>query len=138
LKAPSLASGIADHIWTIEEIVSIDMLEWGKLTAKKTTMDIDLKRREATENPSGRGWVFQGKHSFVEVFYDLHVFKNVLSNGIIVKQIVTGKIRPVDKSNILWGTDELTLHLQDNRLLDFLCVNFTPECEISSVSGFYS
>jgi hypothetical protein len=90
------------------------------------------------ENPFGRGWVFKNKRSFTEVFYNLHVFKNVLINNIPVKQIITGKIRPTDKSNIIWGKDQLTLHLHDKRLLDFICVNFSPECDISSESGFYT
>jgi hypothetical protein len=101
-------------------------------------MVINLQGVPATENPSGRGWVFKGKRLFAEVFYDLHVFQNVLVNTIPVEEMITGKIRPTDKSNILWGTDKLTLHLQDRRKLDFLCVNFDPECEISSDSGFYT
>ena len=101
-------------------------------------MATDFQGRPATENPSGRGWVFKGKRSLVEVFYELHVFKNILNNGIPIKQLVTGKIKATDGSNTLWGEDKLTLHLRDKRLLDFTCVNFTPECDISSVSGFYS
>ena len=97
----------------------------------------DFQERSTTENPSGRGWVFKDSHSFVEVFYQLHVFKNILSNDILVKQLVTGKIKAIDGANTLWGQDKLTLHLQDKRLLDFLCVNFTPECDISSATGFY-
>jgi hypothetical protein len=27
--------------------------------------------------------------------------------------------------------------LDDNRKLDFICVNFEPECDISSDTGFY-
>ena len=101
-------------------------------------MVINLQGSPIIENPAGRGWVFKGKRSFAEVFYELQVFQNVLVNAIPVKQMVTGKIRPIDNSNILWGVDKLTLHLQDKRKLDFLCVNFDPECEISSDSGFYS
>lgn len=97
----------------------------------------DFQERSATENPVGRGWVFKDRHSFVEVFYQLHVFKNVLSNGILIKQLVTGKIKAIDGANTLWGQDKLTLHLQDKRLLDFVCVNFISGCDISSVSGFY-
>lgn len=105
-----------------------------------SNMAVNLQGRPATENPSGRGWVFKDKRSFVEVFYNLHVFQNVLINTIPVKQMVTGTLRPTDKSktNILWGSDKLTLHLQDMRKLDFLCVNFDPECDISSDSGFYT
>jgi len=76
----------------------------------------DFQERSATENPSGTGWVFKDSHSFVEVFYKLHVFKNVLSNDILVKQLVTGKIKAIDGANTLWGQDKLTLHLQDKRL----------------------
>ena len=101
-------------------------------------MVIDLQGRLATEKPSGRGWVFKDKRSFIEVFYDLQVFKNVLIDTIPVKQMVTGKIRPTDNSNVLWGTDKLTLQLEDMRKLDFICVNFEPECGISSDSGFYT
>ena len=97
----------------------------------------NFQERSATENPAGRGWVFKDRHSFVEVFYQLHVFKNALSNGSLVKQLVTGKIKAIDGANTLWGEDKLTLHLQDKRLLDFICVNFTPECDISSDTGFY-
>ena len=100
-------------------------------------MPIDFQGRTATENPTGRGLVFKDKRPFVEVFYQLHVFKNSLSNGTLIKQLVTGKIKAIDGANTLWGEDKLTLHLQDKRLLDFICVNFTPECDISSDTGFY-
>jgi hypothetical protein len=100
------------------------------MTAKK-------KEVPAVENPSGKGWVFKDKHSFVEVFYQLHVFENAVINSTPVKQLITGKMRTADNSNILWGAERLTLHLADNRKLDFICVNFEPECDISSDSGFY-
>ena len=65
-------------------------------------MATDFQGRPATENPSGREWVFKGKRSFVEVFYELHVFKNILNKGIPIKQLVTGKIKATDGSNTLW------------------------------------
>ena len=98
-----------------------------------------VKKRKApeVENPSGKGWVYKDTHSFVEVFYQLHVFENAVINSISVKQLITGKIRTVGNSNVLWGAEQLTLHLEDNRKLDFICVNFEPECDISSDNGFY-
>ena len=101
-------------------------------------MTVDFQGRLATENPTGKGWVFKDKRPFIEVSYQLHVFANVLNNGIPIKQLVTGKIKAIDRFNTLWGEEELTLHLKDKRLLDFICVNFTPECDISSVTGFYT
>ena len=95
-------------------------------------MSINQQGRPAIENPAGKGRVFDGKRLIAEVSYKLQVFQYVS------KQIVTGKIKTLDRSNILWGTDLLTLHLQDKRKLDFICVNFDPECDISSDSGFYT
>jgi hypothetical protein len=71
-----------------------------------------------------------------EVFYELQVFQdqNNRSGG---KSLVIGKIKRVDKANIFWGIEEYTLHLQDKRKLDFMCVNYDPDCEITSDKGFY-
>jgi hypothetical protein len=52
-------------------------------------------------------------------------------------QLVTGTLRLIDKERVLWGSELLTLHLQDNRKLDFVCVNYNPDCEIASTSKFY-
>jgi hypothetical protein len=101
-------------------------------------MTADRKEISAVENPRGKGWVFKDKRSFVEVFYQLHVFENAVVNSMAIKQLVTGKMRTVDNSNILGGAERLTLKLEDNRKLDFICVNFEPECDISSDTGFYS
>jgi hypothetical protein len=97
------------------------------------------QKSNAAENLTGKGWVFKGKKSFVEVLYELEVFENILVDAVPVKQIVTGKIRAANKvdKNILWGTGKLTLRLQDKRRLDFFCVNFDPECDITSDTGFY-
>ena len=100
-------------------------------------MTVKKKKIPAVENLSGKGWVFKDTRSFVEVFYQLHVFENAVINAAHVKQLITGKIRTVGGSNILWGEEQLTLHLDDNRKVDFICVNFEPECDISSDSGFY-
>lgn len=100
------------------------------MTVKKKTMP-------AVENPSGQGWVFKDKRSLAEVFYQLHVFEDAVINSVPVKHLVIGKMRLVNNSNILWGSERLTLHLDDNRKLDFICVNFEPECDISSDTGFY-
>jgi hypothetical protein len=98
------------------------------------------QKGRASENLTGKGVVFKGKNSFVEVLYELEVFENILVDSASVKQMVTGKIRAANKvdKNILWGTGKLTLHLQDKRMLDFFCVNFDPECDITSDTGFYS
>jgi hypothetical protein len=100
-------------------------------------MTMDFQGKSAVESPSGKGRVFKAGHFFAEVFYNLQVFHNVLIGTTIVEHLVIGKIRPIDKPDILWGSDLLTLHLQDLRKLDFLCINFDPECEISSDSGFH-
>ena len=100
-------------------------------------MTVKKKKIPAVENLSGKGWVFKDTRSFGEVFYQLHVFENAVINAAPVKQLITGKIRTVGGSNILWGEEQLTLHLDDNRKVDFICVNFEPECDISSDSGFY-
>ncbi len=95
-------------------------------------MRINRQGTAAIENPAGEGRVFKGTRLIAEVFYNLYVFQDVS------KQIVTGKVKSIDGSSVLWGTDLLTLHLNDKRRLDFICVNFNPECEISSDSGFYN
>ncbi len=82
--------------------------------------------------------MFKGKDLIAEVTYDLQVFRDVLNSGAPVKPMVTGKIRRIDEAKILWGAELLTLHLQDGRKLDFICVNFNPECNIASDSGFYT
>jgi hypothetical protein len=100
----------------------------GQINSKEGTLSMSIypQGRPAIENPAGKGRVFNGKRLITEVSYKLQVFQHVS------KQIVTGKIKTIDGSNILWGTDLLTLHLQDKRKLDFICVNFDPECDVSS------
>jgi hypothetical protein len=90
--------------------------------------------RLVIENPAGSGWVYKGKQLLAKVTYELQVTQNVLNNNV---PVVTGKIRRMDTANILWSTELLTLHLEDRRKLDFLCVNFDPECNIASDNGFY-
>jgi hypothetical protein len=100
-------------------------------------MTANKKSMPAVENPSGKGWVFKDKRSFIEVFYQLHVFEDAVINSTTVKHLITGKMRTVGNANVLWGSELLTLHLADSRKLDFICVNFEPECDISSDTGFY-
>ncbi len=101
-------------------------------------MTITQSERQVIENPTGKGLVFKGKQLIAEVAYELQVLQDGLNNGALVKTIVTGKIRRIDAANILWSTELLTLHLQDKRKLDFICVNYDPECNIASNSGFYN
>lgn len=100
-------------------------------------MTVIYQGRRLIENPVGKGWVFKGKQIIAEVAYELQVFQDS-TNGAPVKPIVSGKIRRIDNANILWNTELLTLHLQDKRKLDFICVNFDPECNIASDSSFYT
>jgi hypothetical protein len=92
---------------------------------------------QVIENPVGKGFVFKGEHFIAEVSYELQVFRGVRPD-LPIKSVVKGKIKRIDRANILWGTELLTLRLQDNRKLDFICVNFDPECNIASDSGFYT
>ena len=89
------------------------------------------------ENPVGKGQVYKGKQLITEVAYELQVLQSPLNAGTQGKSIVTGKIRRLDQADILWSTELLTLHLQDERKLDFICVNYDPECNIASDTGFY-
>ncbi len=89
------------------------------------------------ENLIGNGWVYRGTHLLTEVSYEIKIVRNALYNGKIVRIVVTGTIKAINRPNILWGTDRLTIRLQDRRKLDFMCVNFTPECEITGDSDFY-
>jgi len=92
---------------------------------------------EFAENPMGNGWVYKGKQLIAEVSYDLQVFHNLTYNKTSVNIVVTGKIKAINRPDILWGVEQLTLRLSDKRKLDFMCVDFTPECNIASVSDFY-
>jgi hypothetical protein len=89
------------------------------------------------EKPSGQGWVFKGQKLIGEVAYELEVIQNIVreSTG---ESIITGKIRRIGSSSMLWGTEQYTLHLKDKRKLDFFCVNFDPDCNIASDRGFYT
>ncbi len=95
------------------------------------------EERRLLENPAGRGKVFKGASFITEVDYDLQVFHDAPTTAVPIKTIITGSIRRVDKASVLWSTELLTLHLQDRRKLDFICVNYDPECEIASNSNFY-
>jgi hypothetical protein len=99
-------------------------------------MTVVHPERKVLENPTGRGRVFKGKKMLAEVAYELEVLKG-LSEGDPGKPVVTGKIRRPDNARIMWGTELLTLYLEDDRKLDFICVNFDPECYIASDNGFY-
>ena len=94
-----------------------------------------LKRRLLTENPSGKGKVFKKQELIAEVTYELRVFQS--GKNPAGHPIITGKIKPLDKPIIIWGIEQYTLHLQDGRKLDFVCVNYDPECGIGSDKGFY-
>jgi len=89
------------------------------------------------ENHTGKGRVYKQNELIAEVIYELQVFrdKNSPEN---VSNVVTGKLKPVDKKRVLWGFEQYTLYLQDSRKLDFLCVNYDPDCEIVSDKGFYA
>jgi hypothetical protein len=100
-------------------------------------MTIIQPERQIVETPVGRGWVFKGIHAVAEVDYELQVSRDVSSKGSPGKPVITGRIKRVDEANILWATELHTLHLQDRRKLDFICVNFDPDCNIASDSGFY-
>jgi hypothetical protein len=90
------------------------------------------------ENPVGRGRVFRGSVFVAEVDYDLKVNEKLLNPGRLIGPIITGRIRRIDGSNVLWGSELLTLHLSDQRKLDFICVNYDPDCNIASDRKFYT
>jgi hypothetical protein len=94
--------------------------------------------RKLIENPIGRGRVYKGNRFVTEVNYFLQVFHTELNADNPAKPLVTGTISRIDKTNFVWSTELLTLHMQDHRKLDFLCVNYDPECQIASDGGFYS
>ena len=72
-----------------------------------------------------------------EVDYVLQVSVDLPSAEKPSGHLVTGTLRRIDKERILWGSELLTLHLQDRRKLDFVCVNYDPDCEIASTAKFY-
>jgi hypothetical protein len=98
-------------------------------------MSLTIQERQLTENPRGKGSVFKGKGFISEVFYELQVLKGL--NDTLVP-IIVGRIKWAEKSGRLWATEIYTLHLEDNRKLDFICVDFNPDCEIVTDKGFYS
>jgi hypothetical protein len=100
-------------------------------------MTVTRQARNVVENPAGRGRVFRGDRFVAEVDYVLVVTQDLPSSEKPTGQLVTGTLRRTDKERILWGTELLTLHLQDKRKLDFVCVNFDPDCEIASTAKFY-
>ena len=100
-------------------------------------MSVRVQNGQIYENPIGNGWVYRGTHLLTEVSYELKVFHDVIYNKTSVNTLVTGTIKAINRPNILWGTDRLTLRLQDRRKLDFMCVDFNPECEITSDTDFY-
>jgi hypothetical protein len=100
-------------------------------------MAVIYQNGQLYENPIGNGWVYRGTHLLTEVSYELKVFHNGLYNGKTFRIMITGTIKAINNPNILWGTDRLTLRLQDRRKLDFMCVDFNPECEITSDTDFY-
>jgi len=97
-------------------------------------VSVILKRRLLTENPIGKGKVFKKQELIAEVTYELQYFRAVKT---LPASNNTGKIKPLDKLIIIWGIEQYTLHLQDEKKLDFVCVNYDPECEIASDKGFY-
>ena len=101
-------------------------------------MTVTPKGRELIENPIGRGRVFKADRFIAEVDYNLQVFHNGSNTANPIKPVITGSLRRIDQANSPWSTELLTLHLQDKRKLDFLCVNYDPECKIASDKGFYS
>jgi hypothetical protein len=90
------------------------------------------------ENPVGRGRVFRGNLFIAEVDYNLTVNEKLLNPGGLIGPIITGKLRLADRASVLWGSEMLTLYLSDKRKLDFICVNYDPDCNIASDGEFYT
>ena len=101
-------------------------------------MAIIKKDRRIIETPTGRGKVYQGLTLIAVVDYDLQVFPNLVNAPNSGDPFITGIIRRVDGAGVRWSPELMTLQLQDKRKLDFICVNYDPECEITSSSGFYT
>jgi hypothetical protein len=99
-------------------------------------MIINLQGKELIETPTGKGRVFKRQKFVAEVVYELQTFldKNKCSTD---NPIVTGRIKRVDNANIFWRIEQHILFLQDNRKLDFICVDYGPDCKIISDTGFY-
>lgn len=100
-------------------------------------MSVTRQARNIVENPAGRGRVYNGDKFLGEVDYLLQVSQELPSSEKPNGQLVTGTLRLIDKERILWGSELLTLYLQDRRKLDFVCVNYDPDCEIASTAKFY-
>ena len=100
-------------------------------------MSVTRQARNIVENPAGRGRVYNRDKFLGEVDYVLQVSQDLPSSEKPSGHLVTGTLRRIDKERILWGSELLTLHLQDNRKLDFVCVNYNPDCEITSAAKFY-
>jgi hypothetical protein len=89
------------------------------------------------ENPKGSGSVFKGSTFIADVDYNLKISREAKQANMPAKQIITGSLRRIDRQNIPWGVELFTLYLQDKRKLDFICVSYTPDCEIASDGDFY-
>src|SRR5450759_5176272 len=100
-------------------------------------MSVTRQARKMVENPARRGRVYNGDKFRGEVDYLLQVSQELPSSEKPNGQLVTGTLRLIDKERILWGSELLTLYLQDRRKLDFVCVNYDPDCEIASTAKFY-
>ena len=113
---------IKPKVQIVEEIKDIDVA-------------LNLQEEYLAENPSGKGRVFKKQELIAEVVYELRIFQDNTRGKD--KPVVMGKIKRVDNINRPWGIEQYTLHLQDNRKLDFVCVDYNPDCEIVSDKGFY-
>jgi hypothetical protein len=99
-------------------------------------MALNAQEENLAETPSGKGRVFKQQELIAEVIYELRIFQDE-NNRAKDKPVVVGKIKRLDNIKMLWGIEQYTLHLQDNRKLDFVCVDYNPDCEIVSDKGFY-
>ncbi len=78
-------------------------------------MAVTHDQRRLIENPAGRGRVYKGAIFIAEVDYNLQVVLTAPQTSISSQPMVTGSIRRLDNADILWGTELLTLHMQDKR-----------------------
>jgi hypothetical protein len=100
-------------------------------------MAVSQQGLQIFDNPRGSGRVFKGSTFIAEVDYNLKVSRETKQENTPIKQIITGSLRRKDRQNIPWGIELFKLYLQDKRKLDFICVSYTPDCEIASDGGFY-
>ena len=88
---------------------------------------------KSVENPRGVGEVFDKDRLIARVKYNLDVIEeeplidpSEAYHGLNSLESAVGRITIIDKGKKLHGVNTLTLHLEDNRKLDFSWLKIDP------------